>query len=440
MSKMYGGSVKTLMPGEDGQAAEEVDSPASLPPPWLKSFGDTIIAAIKPPAPPKKSERGRPDKKGDKNQRTSSRSTSRGRRFLEGWGRRCNHCGSMDHVKRECKEFEAMMRKANVGKPKDQWKPPEGYKSALGRARDEARAAEQKKKKVASLETGSDTASDDDECDFGSEHGGSFRVYALTRVPKTAIVKPAPSRICHVNKFAGLEVQQEYAANVMNSLNTWAHKVRVAPKRCKKLASTELPNSKLDRTVNYINGGKKCGPDPRTDEDIVVKQMVAAAPSSKISAARAARTIGSWELADGEILAIFDTGSFTHAIDADVELPDHEIEECDPNSPGSSAETAGGGVLKKLGTVHTTNVIDDTQVGITWDHMKVSTPILSVRKLVRDGNDVYINRQGGYIKNLKAGKVMKVHNFQGIYYLRMKVTSGQSMSVKPKPDFHRPGQ
>ena len=152
---------------------------------------------------------------------------------------------------------------------------------------------------MASLETGSDTASDDDECDFGSEHGGSFRVHALTRVPKTAIVKPAPSRICHVNKFAGLEVQQEYDANVMDSLNTWAHKVRVAPKRCTQLASTELPNSKLDRTVNYINGGKKCGPDPRTDEDIVVKQMVAAAPSSKISAARAARTIGSWELADG---------------------------------------------------------------------------------------------------------------------------------------------
>ena len=57
-----------------------------------------------------------------------------------------------------------MMRRANVGKPKDQWKPPEGYKSALGKARDAARAKE-KKPKVASLESGYDTASDDDDCD-----------------------------------------------------------------------------------------------------------------------------------------------------------------------------------------------------------------------------------------------------------------------------------
>ena len=63
-----------------------------------------------------------------------------------------------------------MMKKANVGKPKDQWKPPEGYKSALGKARDLARAAEKKNKKVAALESGSDTASDDD-CDFGGFQG-----------------------------------------------------------------------------------------------------------------------------------------------------------------------------------------------------------------------------------------------------------------------------
>ena len=46
-----------------------------------------------------------------------------------------------------------MMKRANVGKPKDQWKPPEAFKSALGKARDAARASE-KKKKVASLESG----------------------------------------------------------------------------------------------------------------------------------------------------------------------------------------------------------------------------------------------------------------------------------------------
>ena len=52
-----------------------------------------------------------------------------------------------------------MMRKANVGISKDKWKPPQGYKSAIGRARDAARAKEAtgSKKKIAAV-----TAEDDD--------------------------------------------------------------------------------------------------------------------------------------------------------------------------------------------------------------------------------------------------------------------------------------
>ena len=139
------------------------------------------------------------------------------------------------------------------------------------------------------------------------------------------------------------------------------------------------------------------------------------------------------------MIALVDTGSFTHAIDADVELPGHEIESCDPDSPGTSAETAGGGILRKLGSVRTTGLIDDCEVGITWDHMKVSTPILSVRKLVKDGNDVYINKHGGYIIHLATGKKMRIYNFQGVWYVRMKITSGKSSVPPHKPDVHRPG-
>ena len=40
-----------------------------------------------------------------------------------------------------------MMRDANVGNPKDQWKPPEGYKSAIAKVRDAAKAAAKAKAK-----------------------------------------------------------------------------------------------------------------------------------------------------------------------------------------------------------------------------------------------------------------------------------------------------
>ena len=160
-----------------------------------------------------------------------------------------------------------MMRKANVGKPKDQWKPPEGYKSALGRARDEAKAAEAKKKggRVAALENADDTASDDSECDFGSEHGASTsfnvvnRQCALTRVAK---LRPAPSapKICAVNRFWGLDHQQDYDPEVLAALNQWTRNVRISTKKTRRPKPDNGPNgcnSKIDKTANYIESNKK---------------------------------------------------------------------------------------------------------------------------------------------------------------------------------------
>ena len=441
MRKQYSGSLKALQQVE-GPATGSDESVPPPPPPWVDTITSAILAAVRPGTSPKK-ERGRPERKNTADKRQASRSSSRNRRFLEGWGRRCNHCGSDKHLKNQCKEFEDMMRKNNVGKEKKDWKPPVGYKSALGRARDAAKASEDKKKKVAALESNEDSASDDDDCDFGSEHGGSFKVNALRRsaLPR---VTPKPLPICTVNRFKGLEFmgldnQQECDPAVLSTLNEWAHKVRVASKKPSK--------TKLDRTANYINGHKRpesstpsTSSGPRTDKetDVIVRQIQSTAPS-KASSVRAARKIGSWNLEEGEMIALVDTGSFTHAIDAETELPDHAIEACDPDAPGTSAETAGGGILKKLGVVKTKGLIDDSEVEITWDHMKVSTPILSVRKLVKDGNDVYINKNGGYITHLASGKKMRIFNFQGVYYLRMKVISGSSTSPPHESDFHRPG-
>ena len=136
---------------------------------------------------------------------------------------------------------------------------------------------------------------------------------------------------------------------------------------------------------------------------------------------------------------MLDSGSFTHAIDADVELPDHEVELCDSDAPGNSAESACGGIIKKWGTVKTTGTVDEVDVNVTWNHMKVGTPILSVRRLVKDGNDVYINKKGGYIINLATGKMMRFYNFQGVYYVKMMITSGLQSKVHNAADFHRPG-
>ena len=62
--------------------------------------------------------------------------------------------------------------------------------------------------------------------------------------------------------------------------------------------------------------------------------------------------------------------------------------------------------------------------------MKVKPPILSVRQLVRDGHEVYINSGGGWIKNLESDKLIHFFEFQGFYYLRMKITMSSAPALK----------
>ena len=113
----------------------------------------------------------------------------------------------------------------NKGKPKSQWSPPPGYKSALGKARDAAKALEAKKKSpVAALTEAGDTASEDDGED--SQVGTSFRICALR--------PPVKKNATHHNKYAELdEMPKEYDDEVLQNLNNFAHKVSVNREKTK---------------------------------------------------------------------------------------------------------------------------------------------------------------------------------------------------------------
>ena len=86
-----------------------------------------------------------------------------------------------------------------------------------------------------------------------------------------------------------------------------------------------------------------------------------------------------------------------------------------------SAETACGGILNRLGIVRTTGSVNGENVNVKWNHMKAKTPILSVRQLIRDGHEVYINKNGGWMKNLDNAKTITFFEFQGVSYLKMKI-------------------
>ena len=117
-----------------------------------------------------------------------------------------------------------------------------------------------------------------------------------------------------------------------------------------------------------------------------------------------------------------DSGSFLHAIDGETDLPGHEIQWfTEEESLRGVAETACGGILRRLGSITTSGKVGDTGVNIQWNHMKVKCPILSVVRLAKDGNEVFIHKHGGEVVDTATGKQLRLFEHMGVYYMKIKL-------------------
>ena len=134
--------------------------------------------------------------------------------------------------------------------------------------------------------------------------------------------------------------------------------------------------------------------------------IAAALPSDRKALAKMSKKLEDIDLEcrPDEFLAMVDTGSFTHAINALKHLPAHKVLEVPKSEVHKIAETACGGTLLMLGKVKTTGSVGGVRVAMTWCHMEVKCPILSVRCLVEDGHDVWIRKGRGVIRNIHSGK------------------------------------
>ena len=121
-----------------------------------------------------------------------------------------------------------------------------------------------------------------------------------------------------------------------------------------------------------------------------------------------------------------DSGSFVHAINAEVEIPNHQLVPPTEQDKQVVAETACGGKLTKQGSVQVQCETDGSKVAIEFDSMRVKTPILSVRKLVRDNNEVRFRRHGGFIQNLASGKIINFFKSQCVLYETQDPTTQRS--------------
>ena len=195
------------------------------------------ISAMGQPARPPKTQQRR---------NSPRRSPSPGRvSLVPDWGNKCFHCGSDKHTRDQCEKFAKMMADANPGvTDKKKMKPPKDYKSAIGKARDAARAASPKPKakskanpgpkRVAAIvsddepDDADDTASDSDFSDSEPGHVQPLmRFRPVVNGAPRSVQSSQISQICGVNRFQGLNDSQSYDAEMLATLNSWAHKVQL---------------------------------------------------------------------------------------------------------------------------------------------------------------------------------------------------------------------
>ena len=363
----------------------------------------------------------------------------------------CWHCGKeeQNHSRRNCPTFLDLLKKHNPGvSDRSQMKLPPGYKGAYERAREQA-GLKTKRRVNAML--------DDDEFESDSDFDESFPlpdhlkglmdgrpiINGLMRPPRTIDLSDAPSfptlaeanaltsmqpspPFTNPNKFAALATTDDHDDDIgplADDLNNWAHTVHRKPKNSK---AAVVPKS-LDiwDTVTVKS---------EADLDKLLQKCpkLAALPANDRKIRKALKSMPA-ELICGpdETLCLMDSGSTVNAAWIAKHFPAYAnlVQSTPASRGGDYATTAGGQKLMNKGRC----VVQATAGGLDFSpafkDMETELPILSVRKIVRQQNDVQFGRQGGTIKNRKSGRTIKFHEYQGVYFLKLKVRNPDLMDV-----------
>ena len=85
--------------------------------------------------------------------------------------------------------------------------------------------------------------------------------------------------------------------------------------------------------------------------------------------------------------------------------------------------------------------LDGQPMTVKLSELPVQMPILSVRKIVKKGNKVMFQAQGGRIVNKNTGRKLNLVDRDGVYFVRMKLPGSAAQNVEPnKSGFSRPGR
>lgn len=395
-------------------------------------------------------QRGKGNGKGDRSADSGAK-----RKFMF---RGCWQCGVEGHNRAQCSEWLAVLDKNG--------KPPPGHKGAKDKAYDAWKAKRGTSKTgkgggkggkggrrdhVKAL--GGDSENTEDEDDFWSESesdgGDTDRCFAFTEVRtgtpwKDALLSdPSSGSRSEPNAFSalreddppGLEDDQSDAevhdARDLKCLKRFAHSVNRGGKQTQA-------QRKAQRAQAAISKQARSPVTVRSDSDFnnpAVRDMVKALPKGRKELEKLIKLCPreAEELLPGEIWVLGDTGSTKHGLNVKKEIPgySHLVRPMPEKKRGTAAETAGGDQVMFDGEIDLTGTIDGELHTIPFVDMKVSMPIASMRRTVKQGNDLIITEDGGIIRNRRTKKVIRLHERQGLYFFKMKLLPPQEQVQKP---------
>lgn len=215
------------------------------------------------------------------------------------------------------------------------------------------------------------------------------------------MIKTTKRQTSTLNRFDGLdEADQEYDHQMVQDLNSFAHKVYAATLKLNKPMKKGAKHKPAERKEEHPRlkssmraPGDGCGissgnkfvviRNPK-DLDQLDPEIALALPTDRKALAKTSTKLedADLECGPGEFLAMVDTGSFTLAINAQKHLPANSILEIPKSEIHMVAETCCGGTLPMLGKVKTSGSVGGVRVSMAWNHMEVKCPILSVRCVV----------------------------------------------------------
>ena len=236
---------------------------------------------------------------------------------------------------------------------------------------------------------------------------------------------PTPS-FANPNKYAALATSDDNDNDVRllaDDLNDWAHTVHRKPKKSKAVV---IPKS-LDVWDNITVRSE-------ADLDKLLQRCpkLAALPANYRKIRKALKPMPV-ELICGpdETLCLMDSGSTVNTAWIAKHFPAYArlVQSTPASRGGDYATTAGGQKLMNKGRCVVKATAGGEEFSPAFKDMETELPILSVRKIVRQNNDVQFGRRGGTIKNRRSGKSIEFYEYQGVDFLKLKVPNPDLMDV-----------